>query len=86
MSPIGADFDEPRDLAGGSERADPNGAHRQLAVADDSGGKDRFALGAHDRQAFARDGLLIDHRMTVDDLAVDRNNLARIDHHLVAGH
>ena len=56
--------DQPSDLAGGSERADPDGAHRQLAVADDSGGKDRFALGAHHRQAFARDGLLIDHRIT----------------------
>jgi hypothetical protein len=78
-------FHESRDLTGRREGADSNCAHRDLAVADDGGGKHRFALGAHYRQAFARDGLLIDHRMTVDDLAVDRNDLARIDHYLVAG-
>ena len=79
-------FDEPRDLAGGGRGADADGADRELAVADDGRGKDRLALGPHDRQPFAGDGLLVDHRVTVDDLAVDRDDFAGIDYDLVADH
>ena len=79
-------FDQPRDLPGGGEIADADGAHRQLAVADDGGGEHRFTFRPHDRQALAGDGLLIDHGVAVDDLAVDGNHLAGIDDDLVADH
>ena len=77
-------FDQSRDLAGGGRRADAYGANRQLSVANDGGGEYRFALRPHDRQSLAGDRLLIDHGVTVDDLAVDRNDLAGIDDDLVA--
>ena len=44
-----------------------------------------FAARARHRQAFARDGLLVDQRRALDDLAVDRNHAARIDHDDIAG-
>ena len=79
-------FDQLRDLPGGGEIADADGADRQLAVADDGRGEHGFAFRPHDRQALAGDGLLVDHGVAVDDLAVDRNDLARIDDDLVADH
>jgi hypothetical protein len=42
-------FHEPRDLPGGGEIADADGAHGQLAVAHNRRGEHRFALRAHDR-------------------------------------
>ena len=72
------------DLPGSGLRADPNGADCQLTVADDGCGKRRLALAARDRQALARNGLLIDQRAPVDDLAVDRDHLAWVDDDLVA--
>jgi hypothetical protein len=72
------------DLPGSGLRADPNGADCQLTVADDGCGKRRLALAARDRQALARNGLLIDQRAPVNDLAVDRDHLAWVDDDLVA--
>jgi len=79
-------LDQPRDLPRGGEIADADGARRQLAVSDDGGGEHGFTFRPHDRQALAGDGLLIDHGVAVDDLAVDGNYLAGIDDHLVADH
>jgi hypothetical protein len=74
-------FDERRDLPGGGRGA---GADGELAVANDGRGEDDPAFVAHHRQALAGDGLLVDHGVAVDDLAVDRNHLTRIDDDQVA--
>ena len=44
---------------------------------------ERFADRAVHRQTFAGDGLLVDRGVAVDDLAVDRDHLAGIDHHQI---
>ena len=77
-------FDQRRDLAGGGLGADADGADGELAVANDGRGEDGRAPVAHHRQALAGDGLLVDRGVAVDDLAVDRDHLARIDHDEVA--
>jgi hypothetical protein len=77
-------LDQPCDLPGRRGGADADGAHRQLAIADDCCREYRFPFRPHDRQSLAGDRLLIDHGVTVDDLAVDGNNFARIDDHFVA--
>ena len=77
-------FDEVHDLAGGRRRADPHRAHRDLAIANDGGGEHGLAHSPVHRQTFAGDGLLVDGGVAVDDLAVDRDHLAGIDHNEVA--
>ena len=84
MSPTGAEFDQPNDLAGCRVRADPRRADGQLSLARHRGGEGRFADAAHHRQSLAGDGLLVDQRAALDDLAIDRNHLAGIDDDIIA--
>ena len=77
--------DELGDLAGGGAGPDAQRAHRDLALAQHGGGEHRLARRARDRQALAGDGLLVDQRGAVGDLAVHRDHLAGIDHHQIAG-
>ena len=77
-------LDQLSDLACGRRRTNANGADRELAVANNGCGEHRLTLAAHHRQPFAGDGLLIDHSVAVDDLAVDRNHVTRIDDHFIA--
>ena len=76
-------FDQPRDLAGRRGGANPYGANRQLSVANDGGGEYRLAFRPHDRQSLAGDRFLVDHGVTVDDLAIDRNDVAGIDDDMI---
>src|ERR1700743_1917663 len=83
VSPIGADSTRctiwPAVVALPTRRA-----HRDLAFADHGAGKGSLALAAADGEAFAGDGLLIDGGLALDDLAVDRDHLAGIDHDEIA--
>ena len=77
--------DQPHDLAGCRVRAHPQSrgssiVPRAVTVAAKAASPDA----AHHRQALAGDGLLVDQRAAVDDLAIDRNHLAGIDHDLIA--
>ncbi len=72
------------DLARRGVDADAQRAHAQLSVAKDGGGEHCLAFAAGDRQAFAGDGLLVDRRASFDDLAVDGDHFAGINHHEIA--
>ena len=84
VSPIGAAVDKLGDLAGGGVGADAGGADGDLAFAQHGRGEDHLATARGNGQAFAGDGLLVDHRGAVDHVTVDRDNLAGIDHDQVA--
>ena len=74
-----------RDLTCGSVRPGADGADGELALADHGGGECGSPLAAGDRKPFTGDGLLVDGSEAFDDLAIDWDHLAGVDHDQIAG-
>ena len=77
-------FHETRDLPRRGVDAHAQRPHAQLSVAQDGGGEGGVADAAGDRQAFSGDRFLIDRRAPLDDLPIDRDHFAGVDHDHVA--